>query len=67
MAKQLTDVLDLENEITQYRDALFLIKQTTHRIRNEYFQGQPLSEEKLIDIVDEELEAISLIIENTLF
>lgn len=66
MAKQLTDVLDLENEITQYRDALFLIKETTHRIRDEYFQGQTLKS-KTIDNVDEDLESISLIVENALF
>jgi hypothetical protein len=67
MARQLNEVFELEKEITGYREALILIKTEIHRIREEYFQGAQSLGTQAVEEVDEELETISLVVENALF
>jgi hypothetical protein len=67
MARQINDALELEQENNRMRDTFLLLKMELHRIRKEYFLGAFSLSETAIDEVDEELETLSLAIENILF
>lgn len=67
MARQLSDVMELEKEIELYRDSLHLVKSEIHRIRAEYLDSStPLSVTD-VDHIDEELEVLTMTVENCLF
>jgi len=65
--RQLSDILELEKEVEGYRDVMFILKNEVGRIRKEYLDGALSLSESAINEVDEELETVSLLIENTLF
>jgi hypothetical protein len=67
MARQLNDALELEEENDTYRETLYVLKAEIVRIRNEYFLGAVELNEMAVSEVDEELETVSLTIENALF
>lgn len=67
MARQLNEVFELEKEITQYREALQIAKAEIHRIRQEYLEGAQSLGTQAVEEIDEELETVSLAIENALF
>ena len=67
MSRRLDDVLELDNENEKYRDTLYMLKMEIQRIRKEYFDGAIFLNEMAVDEVEEELETISLTIENALF
>jgi hypothetical protein len=65
--RQLNDILELEKEIEDLREALILTKNELHRIRIEYFDGALSLTETAINEVDDEMETLSLLVENALF
>jgi hypothetical protein len=67
MARQLNEALELEQENDKLRDTLYLLKSELQRIKNEYLIGAKSLSETAIDEIDEELETLSLTIENALF
>jgi hypothetical protein len=68
MARHLNEALEMEQEIEVYRTTLSLVKRELHRIREEYLDGKNshLSPEDF-ELMDEELETITLAVENALF
>jgi hypothetical protein len=67
LARQINDVLELEREIDNYRDTLNLVKSELRRIRMEFLDGALSLSERAIGEIDEELETITLTVENVLF
>ena len=67
MARQLNDAYEMEKEIESYREALQIAKAEIHRIRQEYLEGAQSLGTKAVEEIDEELETVSLSIENALF
>jgi hypothetical protein len=67
MARQLTDVLELEQENENLRETLRVVKSELHRIRIEYLDGALSLGTPAIEEVDEELETVVLTVENALF
>lgn len=67
MARQLTEVLELEQENEILRETLRVVKAELHRIRIEYLDGALSLGTPAIDEVDEELETVVLTVENALF
>ena len=67
MARQINETLELEQENEKYREALYVLKSEIARIRREYFLGAIFLNEMAVSEVDEELETVSLTIENALF
>ncbi len=65
--RQINDILELENENETLRDTLIMTKREIYRIRSEYFEGALSLTSSAIDEVDEEMETLSLVIENALF
>lgn len=67
MARQLNEALEIERENDRYRESFYLIKADLARIRREYLGVTRSLDEKGLDQLDEELETLSLTIENALF
>ena len=67
MARTLNDALELELENDRLRETFHVLKMELQRIRKEYFLGALSLSQMAVDEVDEELETLSLTIENTLF
>lgn len=67
MARQLNDVLELEEESHRYEEALHFIKIEVARLRREYFDGALSLSHKAIIEVSEEVSSIQKIIETALY
>lgn len=67
MARNLNEAYELEKEIETYREALQIAKAEIHRIRREYLEGAKSLGTQAVEEIDEELETLSLAIENALF
>jgi hypothetical protein len=67
LARQITDILEIELENDRFRETFQVLKMELQRIRREYFLGALSLSEMAVDEVDEELETLSLTIENILF
>jgi hypothetical protein len=65
MARHLEDVLDLEKEIEDLREVLYVTRNDLKRIKKEYFESEiPISEQE-IKLLDDDLESIIEAIENS--
>ena len=67
MARQISDVMELETEINDLRDTLHIVKKELNRIRSEYFDGALSLGTPAVEEVDAELETLTLAVENALF
>lgn len=65
MARQIEDTLELERENEEARSILHVTKIELNRIRREYLDSGILSEKEMTDM-DNELEILSLSIDNAL-
>jgi len=67
MARQINDILELEQENEQLKEALYLLKQGMQRLKLEYFTDSLSLSETAIEEVDEDLNSLISIIETTLY
>lgn len=67
MARHLEDALDLERENEQLRSILHAVKTDLNRIRRDFLDTTNTLNEETLDQLDDELEYISMTVENSLF
>ena len=67
MARYLDDTLEAVQDNDDYRETLYIVKAAIQRIRREYLADAISLSETAIGEIEEELETVSLTIENALF